>query len=778
MATRLIMACASVYALAAATSASAQEAAPAADGAAETTTTSEQDPAAAGDDDIVVTAQRRSESAQRVPISLTALSEETLVKTNIVSIQDIGRVAPSFNAFRSAQAANTRLSIRGIGSPGNAAIEPSVGAFVDGVYIPRPGPLLAGLNDVSSVEVLRGPQGTLFGRNASVGAISIHTAEPGTQTEGSASLELGNYGRVRAKGMVNLPVSDTFQTRFSGLYDRFDGYGHDLLRDERVGNNETISLRGAMRWEISPSLTWLVRGDYQHQNGDGISPTTVAADTVTPAFAANFATRLNGLIPRLDATDSYSLRQISVGRLRDKQAGVSSDLSLALGDTTVRLISGFRDWRNEQSEDDIVLTQAALFGRDASYRSTSHSEELQIITPEGERFTAVGGLYYFREHYDVDTTLNLGADFCNIYVRNTAPARVAACLAGPQRGGGRSQFGQITESYAAYGQATFKITPDWDITGGLRYSHDDKHGTLLVTSPNPLLASQTAPDSAVLKFGGGRVTYRINTTYRPARDIMVFATVSTGYKSGGFDTGTGNALGNNRNFDPELVTNYEIGAKTQLLDRRLTLNATLFRMDIDDFQLRSYDGNFYVVRNAGSIRQQGVEFDVVGHVTPDLTLSVSATRLDSEYTDFRNAPPRPGLTGVQDLTGTRVSYSPKWQGTAAVDYSREFASGHEVNLNVHLGFTSDVDVGIAGDGNPQGIQPGYALLGSRFSVVTADKRWEFALMGENLTDKGYCVTRYGQTLAAGLGVAANGSSIQRCVLGEPRTIRGSVSFRF
>ena len=732
------------------------------------------EPATAGEGDIVVTAQRRSESAQRVPISLTALPAETLVKTNVINVQDLGRVAPGFNAFRSAQAANTRLSIRGIGSPGNAAIEPSVGAFVDGIYIPRPGPLLAALNDVSSVEVLRGPQGTLFGRNASVGALSIHTAEPARDFGGSASIELGDFGRVRSKGIVNVPVADAVQTRFAVLHDRFEGYGYNLLDGEHFGRNDTLSFRGAVRAELAPSLIWLVRGDYQRQRGDGLSPVTVDASTITPAFATAFSNRLNGLTPRLDATYSYDVLQISDGRLRDEQGGISSDLSLELGGTTIKLISGWRDWHNRQSEVDIPYTRAFLFGRQAEYRSEMHSEELQIATPDDAPLSAVGGLYYFRERYQFDTIINFGRDYCNVFVRNTTPAGVAACLAAPQRGAGRQTFDQVTESYAAYGQATYKITPGWDATVGLRYSHDNKHGDLVSLAPNPLVTSLIVADSSDLRFDGGRLTYRLNTTVRPADDLLFYATLSTGYKSGGFDTGSGVALGNNRVFAPELVTNYELGAKTQFFGRRLTLNATLFRMDVDDFQLRSFNDTFYVVRNAGSIRQQGLEFDVAARPAPELTLSASGTLLDSKYTDFRNAPPLPGVAGTQDLTGRRVSLSPKWQGTAAADYQHRFDSGYAISANAHLGFTSDVDVGIAGDGNRQGIQPGYALLGTRIGLTLPDDRWEIAFSGENLTQKGYCVTKYGN----GLGLNAAGTTVLRCVLGEPRTLRGSISLRF
>ena len=729
---------------------------------------------------ITVTAQRRSESAQRVPISLTVLSAAALETANINSVQDIGRVAPSFYAYRAPQAANTRLSIRGIGSSGNSAIEPSVGAFVDGIYIARPGPLLAGLNDIASVEVLRGPQGTLFGRNASVGAISFHTTEPTNNVEGQVSGEYGSFDRVRLNGIVNLPVTADVATRFSVLYDRFDGYGYNLFDSKRFGNNDTLSFRGSVRANITPSLRWILRGDYQRQRGDGATPVTVDAATVTPVAATNFATRLNGLTPRLDNTYSYSVRQITGGILKDDQWGVASDLALELGDYTVRLLSGYRDWDNRQSERDISLTTADIFGRDATYRSKSHSEELQIVSPSNRPLTFIGGLYYFRENYKIGSQTNLNPGYCNIIIRNTMPARLAACLAGPQVNAANAQFGQVTESYAAYGQGTYKLTPAWDVTLGLRYSEDDKSGRIVSVTSNSAASILSAPDQANLAFKGGKLTYRVNTTYRPMNDVMVFATVSTGYKSGGFDSGTGNTLGTARVFQPETTMNYEVGLKSEFLDRHVTLNGTLFRMDVDQFQLRSYNGTFFSVRNAGSIRQQGLEFDITARPTRELTLGVSATRLASEYTDFRNAPGLPGFGGTQDLTGARVAFSPKWQGTASVNYRTKLTDTLSFGANSRLAFISDIDVGGAGDANPQAVQQGYALLGTRLSIFEPAERWELALSGENLTNKGYCTLKYSQTLNGPLGLnnPVTGGTVQRCVLGEPRVLRVSAKIRF
>ena len=730
--------------------------------------------------DIVVTAQRRAESAQRVPISLTALQSENLKAANIVSVEDLPKVASSLYVFRAAQAANTRLAIRGIGAAGNTAIEPSVGAYVDGIYVPRPGPLLAALNDVSSIEVLSGPQGTLFGRNASVGAISIHTAEPTDHFEGNASATYGNYDRARGAATVNLPITGDVATRFSVLYDRFDGYGKNAMTGQHFGDNRTLSLRGAVKAQITPSLSWILRGDYQQQRGDGQAVVSVDSATVTPRAAANFAARLNGLTPRLDDSFDRNLMQITDGTMRDNQWGIASDLALDIAGFTVRLLSGYRDWDNKQSERDIMLTRADLFGRQSTYRSKSHSEELQFQSPTGNRLNFTTGIYYFREDYRIANIINLGSDYCSIFIRNALPALLPACNAGAQMNAANNDFNQVTESFAVYGQGTFDITSNWDLTAGIRYSQDDKHATLVSNTNNVAVIFLNAPDNANPRFSGGKPTYRIATSWRPEQDVMLFASVSTGFKSGGFDAGTSNTLGNARVFRPETTTNYEVGAKTRFLDRRLTVNATLFRMDIDDYQIRSYDGTFYTVRNAGSLRQQGVEFEVSGRPTDELTLAVSGTRLGSKFTDYRGAPNFPGFGGTQDLTGSHAAFSPKWQGNASADYRRDIGKDLTLGLNAHMAFISDIDVGGGGDHNPQGIQPGYALLGARISIAQADQRWELAVSGENLTDKGYCTLKYGQTLGGLLGLndSVTGGTVQRCVMGEPRTVRATLSFRF
>ena len=731
--------------------------------------------------EILVTAQRRSESSQKVPISLIALSGEQLERSSIKNILDVGKIAPGFQAVRASQAANTRLTIRGVGSSGNSAIEPSVAAFVDGVYIPRPGPLLAGLNDIAAVEVLKGPQGTLFGRNASMGAISFHSKLPTDEFSVEAGGEFQSYARKRFTGVVNAPISGIARIRVAGLLDDFDGYGHNLYTGGHYGTSNLKSVRGTVLLEPLNNLTWAIRGDYQVMRGDGQAPTSVVAETVTPAFAAAFRNKLAGRAPILGDTYNYDVYQNTQGNLRDKQWGLSSDLNLTLGGYGVKLLSAYRDWNNTQTELDVTNLPAQLYGRDASYLSRMHSEELQLTSPKdlfNNHLNFVAGLYYFREDYRIGEAVNLGNEYCTLIA---TPAARPACLAGPQAKATNFSFKQITNSYAGYGQATLRFSDFFDITGGLRYSHDDKSADLISQRLNPSATMRTADTASGLVFRGGKMTYRANATLHPTADAIIFATYSTGYKSGGFDAGNGAVLGLNRVFRPELTTNYELGAKTQWFNRRLTLNATLFRTNVSDFQLRSFNGTTFSVRNAGSLRQQGVEFEISARPVHGLSLGFIGVYLDGKYTSFTNAPNLPGRAGTRDLTGTLTPSSPKWQGVASASYTGQLPSpsGMHWTLSGNYQFQSLSDVGGAGDGNPQGFEPAYGVLSARLAIGAENDRWEVFVAGDNINDKRYCAVRFSQVLGAALGVvdAGQGQTVQRCVLADPRVVRIGAKFR-
>ena len=747
-----------------------------------------------GVEEVVVTAQKRAENVQDVPISITAFSGETLRAAGVNDVRDLRRIAPSLNITTSSQQTNTRVIIRGIGTAGNTAIEPSVASFIDGVYIPRVGSLLAGLNDIASVEVLRGPQGTLFGRNASMGALNLRTTEPKDSLSSEVFASAGDYGRVRSSVMINAPITDDVAARVSVLGYRSNGFGRNELDGQRLGQNTGFSVRGAVRWNITPDVKWVLRGDHQNLTGDGQNIVTVVSRSVAPAAAANLRTRLDpdgagplvGDTPILNATYSRRVRQESVGDLADFQTGVASDLTWDMASGyQLKLVSGYRDWHNDQYQVSTGSLPLALSSRFGLFDSQSHSQELQLLSPEtlmGGRLNFVSGLYYFEEEYDIGQVVDLYPAFCEVFIRNTSTAaRLAACRAAPLNRASLLYFDQTTKSYAAYAQGTFKLSEQLGITGGLRYSKDDKTGQFRAVTNNT--AAAQSPEVTRLNLEQDKITYRLNATYRPMDNVMLFASYATGFKSGGFDAsaGTTGAIGAaNRTFNPETTKNMEVGVKSQLFDNRLIANVTLYRSEITEYQFRSFDGVQFRVRNNGEVRQQGVEFDLVARPSRPLTLTLSGAYLDSQYLEFKSGPPLPAFSAPQDLTGERLPYSPKWQGAASAQYIGDLGSNMTWLARFDMSLTSRLNLSASGDNNPDASQAGYELYAGRIAIRGPGERWELALVGQNLSNKAFCQGIFNQPNNAALGVnnPATGGTLLRCTLNEPRTLTVEVKARF
>lgn len=321
---------------------------------------------------------------------------------------------------------------------------------------------------------------------------------------------------------------------------------------------------------------------------------------------------------------------------------------------------------------------------------------------------------------------------------------------------------------------------------GGRYTKDKKNGTYAQVSSAFTQALRATEAVVFPDLDESRFTYRISLNYKPTDDIMAFATFSTGYKSGGYNSGGGSpALTppvTRRLFDRETVKNYEIGIKSSWLDRALKANLTLYRMDIAGFQDRAFDGVSFIVRNAGSLRQQGFEFDTVLSPTRNLSFTGSIAYLDSKFTDYAAGANLPGLTGTQNLTGTPNTFSPEFVGNVAVDWSGEIGSGGiGWSLNTNLSFVSDQFVGTSLDGNPQTLADGYTQLGARATLHGADDSWSVSLFGRNLGNTHYSPLMVYQPLGGPLGLNNTvfpGSTAVRVQASEPRTYGVSATFRF
>ncbi len=748
------------------------------------------------DGEIIVTAQKRAESVQDVPISIVAISGEGLAEANILTVLDLGQVAPNFQSVRSSNTGSTRLGIRGVGSLANTLIEPSVAVFLDGVYVPRSGSVLGAFLDIDSVEVLRGPQGTLFGRNASVGALSLRAATPKNEFSGEVAAEVGSFDRYRLQGHVNVPLSDNVAVRLAGMAQWFGGPWVNRLDGENYGGSDDFSLRGTIKADLG-NLEWIVRADYTKLKGDGVANFDFDPTSVSPARLDFLRAAFNGG-PDTNLNDRVMNQFMATG-LVDENWGVASEASLDIGGSTLRMINSYRVWTNDQLDGDIIYLPVSLASRRSLFDSKSHNHELQFISPEkewlGGALDVVAGLYYFEEDFGLSEELNLGTSFCGVLVP-AGPGRTA-CSNFFTATGGRAATDQDVfqnvKSFAIYGQGNIHLTDALTLTLGGRWTSDRKEGTYSqVSSP----FTQTLRANERLTFPGieeDRFTYRASLNYTPSDDVLFFANVSTGYKSGGYNSGGGtpslslvdaggNLVSTRRLFDRETVTNYELGAKTSWFDRLLTANATLFRMDIDGFQDRAFDGVSFIVRNAGALRQQGLEMDLRLAPSRDFSVSGSVAYLDSEFTDFANASALPGTPGTQDLTGRPNTFSPRWSGNVAVDWGTDIGSdGMRLNVNSNLFFTSSQFVGTVNDANPQSRAPAYALLGGRISLDGPNERWTIALFARNLLDKAYRPLSVYQPLGGALGLSNTvfpGSTANRVMAGEPRAFGASATFRF
>jgi iron complex outermembrane recepter protein len=747
-------------------------------------------------DEIVVTAQKRAENVQDVPISIAAFNEETLEKANVTTVLDLGRVATNFQTVRSSNTGSTRIGVRGVGSLANTLIEPSVAVFLDGIYVPRSGSVLGAFLDIDGVEVLRGPQGTLFGRNASVGALSLRSALPRNEFSGEVAAEYGSFNRYKLSGHVNVPLSENIAVRLAGMGQWYDGPWENRLDSRTYGGSDDYAFRGTIKADLG-DIEWIVRGDYTKMKGDGVANFDFDANSVSPARLAFLQTAFAGG-PDTNLNDRQMNQFMATG-LVDTNWGVSSTASLDIGGSTLKLVNSYRVWENDQLDGDIIYFPVSLASRRSLFESKSHNHELQFISPEGEwmggMFDMVAGVYYFEEDFGLSEVLNLGTSFCNVLVP-AGPGRTACNTYRASTGGigatDQDVF-QNVRSVAAYGQGNIHFSDQLTLTLGGRYTSDKKNGTYAQTS-SPFTQTLRAPEALTYPaISESRFTYRVSLNYKPSEDVLVFANHSTGYKSSGYNSGggvpslstfgPGNVLiSTKRLFDRETVKNYELGIKSSWLDRALRANLTFYRMDIAGFQDRAFDGVSFVVRNAGSLRQQGFEFDTTIAPSRNFSVTGSMAYLDSKFTSFTTASNLPGLTGTQDLTGKPNSFSPKWVGNVAVNWSGDIgSSGLNWAATGNVSFVSDQFVGTVNDANPQSLADGYALLGARLSLNGPDDRWSVSVFGRNLGNTHYRPLSVYQPLGAALGLNNTvfpGSTANRVQASEPRTYGVAASFKF
>jgi iron complex outermembrane receptor protein len=735
---------------------------------------------------VTVTARRREENAQEVPVSLSVVGVQQLEATGTYNIGQLTQLTPSVQFF-SSNPRNTAITIRGLGTSfglTNDGLESGVGLYIDQVYQSRPAAATFDFIDVERVEVLRGPQGTLFGKNTTAGAISIAIQIPTFERQVQAEVSAGNYGFFQGKASISGPIAgNVLAARLSVEGTLRDGTIHNVTSGKDVNNQNDFSTRAQLLYRPNDKFSLRLTGDYNTQKTIccalgfvRVGATLKSAALQDPALAAAAGYAPPSLDPfdrLIDANSPAQANQVF--------GGVSAIADWDIGPVTLTSVSAWRTW-NWDPNSDRDFTKLSIQTISANPdNQNQYSQEFRVASNGKQTVDYVAGLYYFRQKIDATPVAQYGADAARWLLAVVPPAtpRPANLLDGYRLD---AVAHSDTKSYAGFAQATWNITDALHFTPGLRYTYEDKTGsysqsvsgglpTIAGSSNDNAKLSIARPQSYSAKISKGSLSGQANLAYDVTPDTMVYATYSRGYKSGGINL-AGIPL-NAANvpvistaiIKPEAVTTYEVGVKNSLFDNRLTLNVALFDTEVKDYQVNVVDTGPGALRgylsNIPKVRSRGVEFDSAFVLGENFSGYASGAWTEGEYVKFANGPCPLELikdsTGFCDLSGRPLPGLSRWSISGGGEY--RLPIGDEmayvgVDASYRSGFYSD-----ASDSKYLKINS-YSLINLRAGYVF-DSGWEAFVWVKNLFDQNYFQYLQPQTGNSGEVVG---------LLGDPRTV--------
>ncbi len=747
------------------------------------------DSAAEGDNVILVTARRREESAQDVPVALSVVSGEMLDKTGAFTINQIQQLVPSLQVV-SLNPRNSNINIRGLGSNSSVALdglESGFGFYVDSVYYARPGQAQFDMIDLERLEVLKGPQGTLFGKNTTAGAINITTCAPSFTPELTAEATLGSYGYHQVRGSASAPlIADKVAVRISVADTHRDGYLTNRFDQFHPQDYDNFTVRGQLLAKPADSLTIRLIGDYSNQKQHSLSAVEGYFSTY-----ANGATIANNIFVRAARTGYTLLPADPFGRRVDldaayqhfmKSYGVSGEVNWDLGAATLTSVTAYRWWdwypMNDVDGTSLRVQQAGLDNYQRQF-----SQEVRIASNGHNSVDYVAGLYYFWQVVRGFGTNTYGADYAEWNLNPaTASANSIAVTDRAMTGFEADSYSNpSTRSYAAFGQADLHVTDALTLTGGLRYTHEDKEGEfrqfwvagldLATLSPTDrAIATAARAPSAELAFSSklkaNALSGLATISYKPSRDVLLYGTYARGNKSGGLNLTAGGAF--QPVIKPEKVDSFEVGLKSQLFDRRVTFNAAAFLTNVRDYQtsILEYIGTTTNTRsyiaNIPKVRSQGAEADLAVSPSRWIQFTASAAYTDAKYVTYTNAPQateRANQGAIQDLSGVTLSNIPKFAYSLGADVAQPIGGpGTPTELYGHADFAHRSSTNASSTNSIYGIIPAYGLLNARIGLRAEDKRWDLSAWARNLTNQNYFISR-----------AGGNTGVITSLIGDPRT---------
>lgn len=685
-------------------------------------------------EEVLVTAQRREENLQDVPIAVTAVSADTLAKAGVADTFDLKAVAPSLN-FSTSVGGFGLPRIRGIGSTGTGpGIENPVAVYVDGVYIASSTGALTSLSDIEQVAVLKGPQGTLFGRNATGGLIQITTKKPSHDFTGDVQATAGNYGTYGGSGYLTGGLSESLAASAAFKYeDRSEGYGINTQTGNEIMTQESYSGRAKLLWELSDDTSATLSGDVSQ------------VDAVTPAFRpltrnvrGNFA-----------AGGERDIDSDFDPLLESEQYGASLEIRHDFGGMELMSLSAYRQMELHVRFDPDGTTEdewAAVPGRNAPPLGFSHgfvidntqndtqfSQEIQLLSTGESAFKWVVGAFYMSGEGEYDPARTINA-FQTAGTATIPAGRYTDLVAQ-----------QTLDSYAAFAQGTFALGAATNLTAGIRYTHDEREASgirLTYEATGQPVATQTAPQGIVENYEDTfpRATWRLALDHRFSPDVMGYVSYNRGFRSAAFVTqniGLTTAA-QNKVLKPEIVDAYEVGLKNDLADGRVRLNAAAYYYDQENVQVMQIQNGIQTVYNADGAEIYGADADVIALVTDRFTVTGGVNYTHARYTDFTNAsitvPQASGgnLLTTGDASGNRLQNVPDWTASLGLSYGIPTAIGDVTvfaNYYRNDGWPADPDNRVN--------QEAYSLLDASVGWRSSNEKLSVSLWGKNLTDEFY-----------------------------------------
>ncbi|PHR61988.1 MAG: hypothetical protein COA47_05250 [Robiginitomaculum sp.] len=713
-------------------------------------------------DEIVVTSRKREESLQRTPLSVMAFTSADIEKANIVNILDLGVRLPNVNIAGAGGAGtnNASFAIRGLGSGSRNSpnSENAVGLYIDDAYYGKTDGALLDVIDVERIEVLRGPQGTLFGRNSTAGAIRYITKKPHFDNpEGNIALTLGRYDRRDLKASLNLPISETIATRWTVASLNRDGYVHNAITNEDLGSQDTFAIRGAVLVRPNDKLDINLSGDYTKSNSTG-APTVATITNLTPnggIWGAPFAATEDAEniakygfghddVPTNDRFTSYGAgphftKRRSIGANLVLDYSINDNLALKSA-TTYRYLKSNVGY-------DMDGTPAELVGRIMDRDIKVFTQEVQL-SGTAENIQWVAGAFYLWEEVK-----SFQDDFRMINADNVNGIQ-----------GGQLVDPHTTKSAAIFGQATYSVSDSFDITGGLRYTNDKKHQTVFnVDFPggtrNDVSLESDTSDS------WGALSGRLSLEWTVNDNTFTYASYARGFRSGGLnDEGPTTPF---TSYDKETVNSFELGIRSDLIDNRLRTNLTAFYTDAQDLQLTvllNQNDNDTVTDNAGSAKIYGLEAEVTAILTKYISFGLNAGYLNSQY---KEVPPFSDEF-VPIKVGDSLTNAPKYSFSAQIDIDIPIATG-ELETNISYSWKDDYSLfpGI------ESKQEAFGLLGFNVTYTNGDGDWSVSIFGTNVLNQEYA------NIIMDIGGAANSAlGFKMIEPGRPRELGVSLKYNF